>query len=105
MLKGVLLQGGNAFVSLVPLLAIFLIFYMLIIRPEKKRRRQVQDLIASLKIGDKVVTSGGVYGTVLSLRDETLVIRSDQSRLEIARSAVVGLAQPGKEESEKAAIK
>jgi preprotein translocase subunit YajC len=104
MLNGVFLQaGGSAFVSLVPLLLIFGIFYLLIIRPERKRRRETQQLIANLKIGDKVVTSGGVYGTVLSLRDESLVIRSDQSRLEIARSAVVGLAQPG--EGEKAAIK
>jgi preprotein translocase subunit YajC len=101
MLNVVLLQSGNALVQFVPLVAIFAIFYFLMIRPEKKRRRALQDLIANLKIGDKVVTSGGIHGTVLSLRDDSLVIRSDQSRLEIARSAVVGLAQAGKEEAPK----
>jgi len=100
----VLLQAG-AFIQLVPLLAIFLIFYVLLILPERKRRKKIQELISSLKVGDKVVTTGGVYGTVLSVRGETLVIRSDQSRLEIARNAVVGLQQPSAEESEKATAK
>lgn len=77
--------------QLVPLLLIFLIFYVLIILPERKRRKRLQELINNLKVGDKVITSGGIYGTVLSLRDDRLIIRSDQAKLEIARNAVAGL--------------
>jgi preprotein translocase subunit YajC len=102
---GVLLQAGAAFLQLVPLLAILLIFYLLIILPERKRRKQLQELIANLKVGDKVVTTGGIHGTILSLRDDTMVIRSDQSRLELARNAVIGLQQSRSEESQKTAGK
>jgi len=102
---GVLLQAGNAFLSLVPLLLIFLIFYVLIILPERRRRKKLQELIANLKVGDKIVTTGGIYGTIISVREDTLVVRSDQSRLEIARNAVIGLQQPRSEESERVAAK
>jgi len=82
--------------QLVPLLLIFVIFYFLIILPERKRRKKLQELIHNLKVGDKVITSGGICGTVLSLRDDRLIIRSDQAKLEISRSAVAGLqAEPG----------
>lgn len=98
---GVLLQAGAAFLQLVPLLAIFLIIYLLIILPERKRRKQLQELVANLKVGDKVITTGGIHGTILSLRDDTMVIRSDQSRLEMARNAVIGLQEPRSEEKQK----
>jgi preprotein translocase subunit YajC len=88
----------SAFVtSILPLLLIMGIFYVLIILPERRRRKKLQELIDNIKVGDKVVTTGGIYGTVLSIRDTTLVIRSDQSKLEIARSAVTGLQAEGGE--------
>ena len=83
--------------SILPLLLIMVIFYVLLILPERRRRKKLQELINNLKVGDKVVTTGGIYGTVLSLRDTTLVIRSDQSRLEIARNAVAGLQAEAEE--------
>ncbi|MBI3951089.1 MAG: preprotein translocase subunit YajC [Acidobacteria bacterium] len=86
-------------IQLIPLLLIFAIFYVLIILPERRRRKKLQQLINNLKVGDKIVTSGGVYGTILSLRDERLTIRSDQSKLEISRTAVAGLqVEPGQEQ-------
>jgi preprotein translocase subunit YajC len=90
----------SAFTSLIPLLLIFGIFYTLIILPEKKRRKKLQDLIGNLKVGDRIVTTGGVFGTVLSLRDDRLTIRSDQSKLEISRNAVAGLqVEPEQEQA------
>jgi preprotein translocase subunit YajC len=86
--------------QLVPLLLIFVIFYVLIILPERKRRKKLQELINNLKVGDKVITSGGICGTVLSLRDDRLIIRSDQAKLEISRSSVAGLqAEPGQDQA------
>lgn len=90
----------SALTGLIPLLLIFLIFYVLIILPERRRRKKLQELIDNLKVGDKVITASGIYGTILSLRDDRLIIRSDQSKLEISRQAVSGLqAEAGQEQA------
>src|SRR6266851_6483970 len=78
--------------ALVPMLLIFGVFYLLLIRPQQKKQRQLQATIAELKAGDKVVTTGGVIGVITAVRDTSFLIRSaDKSMLEIARSAVAGV--------------
>jgi preprotein translocase subunit YajC len=90
----------SAWSGFIPFIFIFLIMYFILILPERRRRKKLQELIDNLKIGDKVVTSGGVLGTVLSLRDDRLTIKSEQAKLEISRSAVAGLqAEPGEEQA------
>ncbi|HKZ77853.1 MAG TPA: preprotein translocase subunit YajC [Pyrinomonadaceae bacterium] len=86
-------QGGlGALGGLVPMLLIIAVFYLLLIRPQQKRQRQLQNTISQLKAGDRIVTTGGVIGTITTVRDTSLLIRSaDKSILEIARSAVAGL--------------
>ena len=79
--------------QLIPLLAVILIFYFLLFLPERRRRKKLQEVIANLKIGDRVITSAGIYGTILSLRGETMVVRSDQSKLEVTRSSVIALQE------------
>ena len=80
-----------------PYLAIFAIFYFLIIAPQRKRQRALQDMIANLKPGDRIITTGGILATVKSVRDNSLVVLSaDKSMLEVARSAVA--AMQGEEE-------
>jgi preprotein translocase subunit YajC len=70
---------------------------MLLIRPQQKRQRQLQDTISQLKIGDRVVTTGGVIGTITTVRDTSFIIRSaDKSILEIARTSVAGVEQEEK---------
>ena len=91
----------GAFTGLIPLLLIFSIFFFLVIRPEQQRRKKLQELVDNLKVGDKIVTTGGIYGVILNLRDDRLTIRSDQSRMEISRSAVTGLQM---EQGQEAAI-
>lgn len=81
----------NALTAFIPFLIVLAIFYLLIIRPEQIRRKKLQELINNLKVGDKIVTVSGIHGTILSVRDDRLTIRSDQSRLEVSRSAVAGL--------------
>jgi preprotein translocase subunit YajC len=69
--------------------AIFLIFYFLLIRPQQKQRRDREHMLTALKKGDRVVTSGGIHGTVTGLSDVTVVLRvSDQVKLEVDRSAI-----------------
>jgi preprotein translocase subunit YajC len=68
------------------------VFYVLLIRPQQKRQRELQETISQLKAGDRIVTTGGVIGTITHVRDTSLLIRSaDKSILEISRSAVAGL--------------
>ena len=89
-----LFQGGIGGLggALVPMLLIFGVFYLLLIRPQQKKQRELQATIAELKTGDKVVTTGGVIGVITAVRDTSFLIRSaDKSILEIARSAVAGV--------------
>lgn len=91
-------QGGlGALGGLVPMLLIIGVFYMLLIRPQQKRQRELQQTISQLKAGDRVVTTGGVIGTITTVRDTSFIIRSaDKSILEISRSAVAGIEEEEK---------
>ena len=81
-----------------PLLLIVAIFYFLIIRPQQRRQRQLQETISNLKIGDRVVTNGGVIGVITTVRDTSFLIRSaDKSILEIARTSIAGIDEEGRE--------
>src|SRR5258708_28439395 len=89
-----LFQGGVGGLgsALVPMLLIFGVFYLLLIRPQQKKQRQLQATIAELKTGDKVITTGGVIGTITAVRDTRFFIHiADKKILEIARSAVAGV--------------
>lgn len=92
-------QGGlGALGGFVPMLLIIGVFYMLLIRPQQKRQRELQQTIAQLKAGDRVVTTGGVIGTITTVRDTSFLIRSaDKSILEISRSAVAGIEEEAKQ--------
>ena len=89
----ILFQGGaGGLIQLLPILLIVAVFYFLLIRPQQKRQRQLQETIATLKIGDRVVTTGGVIGVIKTVRDTSfLILSADKSMLEIARSAVAGV--------------
>ena len=92
--------GGNFIFALLPWILIFGVFYFLLIVPQRKRQRALQETIENLKTGDKVVTNGGIVGTITAVRDTTFLIRSgEKSILEISRAAIAGLA--GEEEEKK----
>ena len=87
--------GTSSLLMWAPLVAIFAIFYFLLIMPQQKRQKKWQEMLSNLKTGDKVVTSGGIAGTIVALRDESVHLRvpPDNLRLEFARSAVVQVVQ------------
>ncbi len=91
-------QGGlGALGGLLPMLLIIGVFYMLLIRPQQKRQRQLQETISQLKVGDRVVTTGGIIGTITTVKNGSFLIRSaDKSILEIARTAVAGIDEEEK---------
>ena len=88
----------GALVQLLPILLIIGVFYILLIRPQQKRQQELQATIAQLKAGDRIVTTGGIIGTITNVRDTTFLIRSaEKSILEISRSAVAGIEAEGKD--------
>jgi len=88
-----LFQGGvGGFGFLLPMILVFGVFYLLLIRPQQRKQRELQATIAQLKAGDKVVTTGGIVGKITEVRDTSFLIRSaDKTILEIARTAVAGV--------------
>jgi preprotein translocase subunit YajC len=88
--------GGLA--QLLPIFLIIAVFYVLLIRPQQKRQRQLQETISSLKINDRVITTGGIIGVITMVRENTFLIRSaDKTILEIARSAIADIDHEGKQ--------
>ena len=76
--------------------AVFLIFYFMIIRPQNKKQKAMQKMLAAVKKGDKVVTIGGVHGTVSSVKDRTVVIKvDDSSKIEFSKSAIASVEAVG----------
>ena len=86
-----LLQSGLGAVWFLPYVAIFAIFYFLIIGPQRKRQRALQEMITNLKAGDRIITTGGIVATVKSVRPNSLLVLSEKSMLEISRNAVAGM--------------
>ena len=87
--------GGAAGVGFVlPLILIFAVFYFLLIMPQQRRQKKWQHMLGELKTGDRVVTSGGLRGTVIALREDFVHLRvpPDNLRLEVARSSVVSVS-------------
>ena len=77
--------------GLLPFALILLIFYFLILAPMRKRQKKVQEFQASLKVGDRVITTGGIYGQVIKVSDNTVQLQiADKVRIEVARAAVGG---------------
>ena len=90
--------AGNGLVAFIPLAIIMVIFYVLLIMPAQRRQKKTQSMLSALKTGDKVVTTGGLYGTIVALDGDAIQLRiADQVRVRVARSAVASLQTEGKE--------
>ena len=81
-----------ALVNFLPIIAIGLVFYFLVIAPANKQRKKTQEMLSSLKKGDRVVTSGGIYGTIQGVEPEAVYLRiADNVKVKVARSAITGI--------------
>ncbi len=71
----------------------FLVLYLLMIRPQQKRQKQWQEMLGSIKTGDRVTTAGGIRGIILSIKDDVIVIRvaPDNLKLEVAKNAIASV--------------
>ncbi len=75
------------------LVAMFAMLYLLMIRPQQKRQKQWQSMLANVKAGDRVTTAGGIRGTIISIKDDSVIVRvaPDNLKLEIAKSAIASV--------------
>jgi preprotein translocase subunit YajC len=81
----------SAWVQLLPFVLVVGIFYFVILLPMKRRQQKVQSFLAALKVGDRIVTSGGLYGTVTRLSDQSVQVQvAEKVRVEMSRNAIVG---------------
>jgi preprotein translocase subunit YajC len=92
-----LLQTGESstaafLVNMLPIAAIFLVFYFLVIAPANKQKRKTQEMLSALKKGDRVVTSGGIYGTIQGVEADVVYLKiAENLKVKVARSAVTGV--------------
>jgi preprotein translocase subunit YajC len=84
--------GGSPLSMLLPFVLIFAVFYFIVILPAKKQQKKKDAMIAGLKKGDRIVTSGGIYGTVATVEDQALLVKvAENTKIRISKSAVAGL--------------
>lgn len=79
---------------------IIVIFYFLLIRPQQKKAKEHAAMITTVKAGDKILTTGGVIGIVVSVREKSLTLRSADTKLEIDKSAIAAITERGGQSSE-----
>jgi preprotein translocase subunit YajC len=99
-----LLQAGGSaattVINLLPIIAIGLVFYFLVIAPANKQRRKQAEMLSALKKGDRVLTTGGIYGTVQGVEPEAVYLKiAENVKVKVARSAISGLVS-GESESQ-----
>jgi preprotein translocase subunit YajC len=83
--------GGSPLTMLIPFVLIFGVFYFIVILPAKRQQKKKEAMIAALKKGDRVMTTGGIYGTVAGVEDQALLVKvAENVKLRIAKSAIAG---------------
>lgn len=85
--------GGSSLMMILPMVLMVVVLYLLMIRPQQKRQKQWQAMLAAIKTGDRVTTAGGIRGIILSIKDDTIVIRvaPDGIKMEVAKNAIASV--------------
>ncbi|MBI3851688.1 MAG: preprotein translocase subunit YajC [Verrucomicrobia bacterium] len=83
--------------NIVPLLLMVVVFYFILIRPQQKKAKDHASLLKTLRSGDKIVTSGGVVGVVITVKEKTVSLRSADTKLEVLKSAISEITERGGE--------
>lgn len=81
-------NAQSGYVTIIMFVAIFAVFYFLLIRPQQKRQKELQRQIQAIKKGDKVVTNGGIKGVIQDVREDVLVIKSGETQMEVMKPYV-----------------
>src|SRR5438128_2430808 len=85
-------DGGSPWLQLVPFVLVLAIFYFIILLPMKRKQQKVQEFLDSLKVGDRVITTGGIYGQITRLGEQSVQLQiADKVRIEVSRAAIGGI--------------
>jgi len=85
-------EGGGGFAAFIPIILMFVIFYFLLIRPQQKKAKEHQNMVNNLRKGDRVITSGGIYGEITAIDDNTVTVEiADKVRVKVSRPSIAGL--------------
>jgi len=97
-------QGGSSMITgLVPFILIFVLFYFLILRPQQKQNREKENMLKNLKRGDNILTTGGIYGKIVTITGDILTVEIARGlNIKVSRSGVAGIANPNNEEEKNA---
>jgi len=88
-------SAANPLVQLFPLVLIFIIFYFLLIRPQKQKEKEHQKMLSGIAKNDEVVTLGGIHGTIVNVKEKTLILRIDENvKMEIEKNSVAYIKKP-----------
>lgn len=87
-------ETAAALANFAPIALMLLIFYFLLYRPQKKARQEREEMLSSLKVGSRVITIGGIYGTIVGLTDEVVNLKiADNVEIKMARGSINGVAE------------
>lgn len=85
------IQAGNPLAQLIPFALLLAIFYFVILMPMRRRQKKAQEFLSALKLGDRVITSGGMYGSIAKMSEQSVHLQVAQNvRVEVSRAAIVG---------------
>ncbi len=92
--------GGGSAITMLPLLLLIPLMYFVMIRPQQKRQKQWQEMLSKIKTGDRVTTAGGIRGIIVSIKEDSMIIRvaPDNIKMEVAKSAIASVTtqeEPG----------
>ena len=88
--------AGGGLISFLPFIFIFVIMYYVMIRPQMRRQKEQQRLVAALKTGDRVVTASGIHGMISNVKDRTVILKvADNVKIEMEKSAIAAVASNG----------
>src|SRR5688572_21542404 len=93
-------KAPPAWTSMVPLVLLVVVFYFVLIRPQQKKAKEHQQLLKTVKAGDKILTTGGILGVVITVKEKTLTVRSADTKLEITKSAIAEITERSGEAGE-----
>lgn len=85
--------GAGNFSGIIMIVLLFVVFYFFMIRPQSKRQKEIKNFRASLKVGDKVITSGGIYGRIKEINDDSVLLEIDENvRVRVDKNSIFGTA-------------
>jgi len=90
-------QQQNALMAFLPMILLVVVFYFILIRPQQKRAKAQQKMLSALKPGDRVVTSSGIIGTVITVKDRTVSLRSADAKFEVTKASVTEIIEDSKD--------